>query len=417
MRSGPLQGIRVLMLAGLGPGPFCGMVLADLGADVVRIDKLADVDQGAPIDGVMRRNQRSVAIDLKDPRGRDLTCSLAATADAFVDVYRPGVAERLGVGPDDLLERNPRLVYARMTGYGQDGPYAAMAGHDINYIALSGALHAIGPADTPVPPLNLIGDFGGGGMLLAVGLLSGILEARGSGSGQVIDVSMLDGAALLLAPIYGLLAEGAWQDRRQSNVVDGGAHFYRTYETADGKHFSVGAIEPQFYAELCARLGVDVPQAGDDPAAWAAHGEVMAARFRERTARRVGGSAGDTRFVCGAGAEPLRSAAASAEPVPTHLRGGRRGGATGPGSALLPHADRGSGRACPSRRPHAPCAGRVGARPAVGGRPRGRRRGTTEHGPELTPASVEAPGKGPLRLRHLGPTWLPERDRRVRRIE
>ena len=157
------------------------MVLADLGADVVRIDKLADVDQGPPIDGVMRRNQRSVAIDLKDPRGRDLTRSLADAADAFVDVYRPGVAERLGVGPEDLLERNPQLVYARMTGYGQDGPYAAMAGHDINYIALSGALHAIGPADAPVPPLNLIGDFGGGGMLLAVGLLSGVLEARATG--------------------------------------------------------------------------------------------------------------------------------------------------------------------------------------------------------------------------------------------
>ena len=283
MRAGPLQGVRVVMLAGLGPGPFCGMVLADLGADVVRIDKLADVDQGPPIDGVMRRNQRSVAIDLKDPRGRDLTRSLADAADAFVDVYRPGVAERLGVGPEDLLERNPRLVYARMTGYGQDGPYAAMAGHDINYIALSGALHAIGPADAPVPPLNLIGDFGGGGMLLAVGILSGVLEARASGAGQVIDVSMLDGAALLLAPIYGLLAQGEWRDRRQSNVVDGGAHFYRTYETADGRHFSVGAIEPQFYAELCARLGVEVPQAGDDPTAWAAHGEVMAARFREKT--------------------------------------------------------------------------------------------------------------------------------------
>jgi len=283
MSSGPLRGIRIVMLAGLGPGPFCGMVLADLGADVVRIDKIADVDQGVPIDGVMRRNQSSVAIDLKDPRGRDLTRALAGSADAFVDVYRPGVAERLGVGPEDLIERNRRLVYARMTGYGQDGPFAAMAGHDINYIALSGALHAIGPADAPVPPLNLIGDFGGGGMLLAVGLLGGILEARGSGVGQVIDVSMLDGAALLMAPIYGLVAQGVWQDRRQSNVVDGGAHFYRTYETADGEHFAVGAIEPQFYAELCARLGVDVPQADTDPSAWEAHGKVMAARFREKT--------------------------------------------------------------------------------------------------------------------------------------
>jgi alpha-methylacyl-CoA racemase len=280
--SGPLTGVRILMMGGLGPAPFCGMVLGDLGADVVRVDRVAEIDGPPVIDRVLRRSQRSIAIDVRDDRGRDLVRSLAATVDAFVDVYRPGVAERLGIGPDDLHAVNPRLVYARMTGYGQDGPYAAMAGHDINYLALSGALHAIGTEETPVPPLNLVGDYGGGGMLLAVGLLSGILEARESGVGQVLDVAMLDGAATLMAVFYGLFAEGRWEDRRHANLLDGAAHYYRAYETADGKHFAVGSMEPQFYAELCARLGVDVPQ-GDDPDAWAAHGDTMAARFRERT--------------------------------------------------------------------------------------------------------------------------------------
>jgi alpha-methylacyl-CoA racemase len=208
--------------------------------------------------------------------------ALTVDADAFVDVYRPGVAERLGIGPDDLHAVNARLVYARMTGYGQDGPYAAMAGHDINYLALSGALHAIGTEDTPVPPLNLVGDYGGGGMLLAVGLLSGILEARQSGVGQVLDVAMIDGAATLMAVFYGLFAEHGWEDRRHANVLDGAAHYYRAYETSDGEHFAVGSMEPQFYTELCERLGIDVPQ-DNDRAAWAAHGDTMAARFREKT--------------------------------------------------------------------------------------------------------------------------------------
>jgi alpha-methylacyl-CoA racemase len=280
--SGPLQGVRIVMMGGLGPAPFCGMLLADLGADVVRVDRVAEVDGPPAIDRVLRRGQRSIAIDVRDERGRDLVRALVTDADAFVDVYRPGVAERLGIGPDDLLAVNPRLVYARMTGYGQDGPYAAMAGHDINYLALSGALHAIGTAETPVPPLNLVGDYGGGGMLLAVGVLSGILEARQSGTGQVLDVAMIDGAATLMAVFYGLFAEGRWADRRHANLLDGAAHYYRAYETADGKHFAVGSMEPQFYAELCGRLGVDLPQ-DNHPDAWAAHGETMAARFREKT--------------------------------------------------------------------------------------------------------------------------------------
>jgi alpha-methylacyl-CoA racemase len=280
--SGPLAGIRVVMMGGLGPAPFCGMLLGDLGADVVRVDRVTDVDRPAHIDTLMRRSQRSIAVDMKHAEGRELLYALTAGVDAFVDVYRPGAAERLGIGPDELLTRNPRLVYARMTGWGQDGPYAQMAGHDINYLALAGALHAIGPPETPVPPLNLLGDYGGGGMLLAVGLLGGILEARQSGTGQVVDVAMFDGAAMLMTVFYGLFAEGRWEDRRGANVIDGASHYYRAYETADGKHFAVGAMEPQFYEELCARLGVTVPQ-DDTPEAWAAHGATMAARFREKT--------------------------------------------------------------------------------------------------------------------------------------
>jgi alpha-methylacyl-CoA racemase len=281
--TGPLRGLRIVMMGGLGPAPFCGMLLGDLGADVVRVDVPRAVDGPLPIDYTVRRSQRSVALDVKDPQGRAMLMRLIENADAFVEVFRPGVAERLGIGPNDLLERNSRLVYARMTGYGQDGPYADRAGHDINYIALAGALHGIGTADAPVPPLNLVGDYGGGGMLLAVGLLSAILEARTSGEGQVVDVAMVDGAAAMMAPYYGMITAGTWRDRRCANVLDGAAHFYGVYETADGKHVAVGAMEPQFYADLCGRLGVDVPHDDNNPAAWAAHREVIAARIREKT--------------------------------------------------------------------------------------------------------------------------------------
>lgn len=281
--TGPLLGVRILMMGGLGPGPFCGMLLGDLGADVVRVDQPGQVDGPLPIDYTVRRNQRSIALSVKEIRGRDIVRRLASKADAFVDVFRPGVTERLGIGPDDLFSVNPRLVYARMTGYGQDGPYADRAGHDINYIALAGALHGIGTEDTPVPPLNLVGDYGGGGMLLAVGLVSAILEARQSGEGQVIDVAMVDGAAALMAPYFGMVPAGTWSDRRHANLLDGAAHFYGVYETADAKHMAVGALESRFYAELCERLGVDVPHDANDPAAWAEHRETFAARFREKT--------------------------------------------------------------------------------------------------------------------------------------
>lgn len=281
--TGPLRGVRIVMMGGLGPAPFCGMLLGDLGADVIRVDGLPGVDGPLPIDYSVRRSQRSLAADVKNPRGRDLVHRLVADADAFVDVYRPGVAERLGIGPDALCERNPRLVYARMTGYGQDGPLAGHAGHDINYIALAGALHGIGAAESPVPPLNLVGDYGGGGMLLAVGLLSAILEARESGTGQVLDVAMVDGVATLLAPYFGMVPAGTWRDRRHDNLLDGAAHFYGVYATADGGHFAVGAMEPKFYAELCDRLGVDVPHDEDAPQTWAAHRATLAARFAEKS--------------------------------------------------------------------------------------------------------------------------------------
>ncbi|HXO80547.1 MAG TPA: CaiB/BaiF CoA-transferase family protein [Mycobacterium sp.] len=281
--TGPLRGVRVVMMGGLGPGPFCGMLLGDLGAEVVRVDHVREVDGKLPIDYTVRRNQRSIAVNLKDSRGPELVRRLVAGADAFVDVFRPGVAERLGIGPDELLDANPRLVYARMTGYGQDGPYADRAGHDINYIALTGALHGIGTAENPVPPLNLIGDYGGGGMLLAIGLLSAILESRQSGQGQVLDVAMVDGAATMMAPYYGMVHAGTWRDHRCDNILDGAAHFYGVYRTADDKHVAVGAIEPQFYAELCRCLGVDVPHDDDAPSAWRAHREALAARFLQKT--------------------------------------------------------------------------------------------------------------------------------------
>jgi alpha-methylacyl-CoA racemase len=281
--TGPLHGVRLVMMGGLGPGPFCGMLLGDLGAEVVRVDQVREVDGELPIDYTVRRSQRSIAVNLKDARGPELVWRLVADADAFVDVFRPGVAERLGIGPEKLLGANPRLVYARMTGYGQDGPYADRAGHDINYIALAGALHGIGTAENPVPPLNLIGDYGGGGMLLAIGLLSAILEARQSGQGQVLDVAMVDGAATLMSPYFGMVHAGTWRDHRGDNILDGAAHFYGVYQTADDKHVAVGAIEPQFYAELCRGLDVNVPHDDDAPAAWHQHREVLAARFRQKT--------------------------------------------------------------------------------------------------------------------------------------
>jgi len=283
--AGPLAGLQVVELGGVGPVPFAGMVLADAGASVTAIARPASGPADgltAATGGVLGRGRTQVTLDLKDAADRAQALELVASADAAVEGFRPGALERLRLGPDVLLAANPALVLGRMTGWGQDGPLAQAPGHDINYLALSGALHAIGTADTPVPPLNLVGDYGGGGMLLAVGLLSGIMEARQSGTGQVVDVATFEGAAMLMTVFYGLFAEGRWEDRRGANLLDGAAHYYRTYETADAEHFAVGAMEPQFYAELCARLGVDLPQE-DTLDAWSAHGDTMAARFREKT--------------------------------------------------------------------------------------------------------------------------------------
>ena len=258
---GPLAGITVIEIAGIGPGPFCGMLLADLGADVIRIDRAASVrggDPERPPADLLNRGRRSVGVDLKSPDGVGVVLELVEKADALIEGFRPGVTERLGIGPDDCLARNPRLVYGRMTGWGQDGPYAPTAGHDINYIALAGALDPIGRrGEAPVPPLNLVGDFGGGGLMLAFGLVAGMLEARTSGRGQVIDAAMVDGAASLMTMTHSFRAMGIWNDERGTNMLDTGAHFYDVYETADGGYVSIGSIEPQFYAELLRLTGLE----------------------------------------------------------------------------------------------------------------------------------------------------------------
>ena len=257
MSQGPLSSLKVLEFAGIGPGPFCGMLLSDLGADVVRIDRKGP-GRGSATD-VTARGRRSVALDLKSPDAVEACLELMQTADAVFEGFRPGVMERLGLGPDVALARNPRLVYGRMTGWGQTGPYAKAAGHDMNYIAITGALHAIGTDDKPVPPLNLVGDFGGGALYLAFGLLAGVLNARQSGVGQVIDCAMRDGAASLMAMFYGMKASGMWTEARRSNLLDGGAHFYDTYQCADGGWISIGSIEPQFYALLLEKTGINDP--------------------------------------------------------------------------------------------------------------------------------------------------------------
>jgi alpha-methylacyl-CoA racemase len=258
MGKGPLSGLKVLEFAGIGPGPFCGMLLSDLGADVVRIDRKGS-GRSSPAD-ITARGRRSVALDLKQRAAVETCLKLMESADAVFEGFRPGVMERLGLGPDVALQRNPKLVYGRMTGWGQTGPYAKAAGHDMNYIAITGALHAIGTDDKPVPPLNLVGDFGGGALYLAFGLLAGVIQARESGRGQVIDCAMSDGAASLMAMFYGFKAMGLWQDQRRSNLLDGGAHFYDTYQCADGKWVSIGSIEPQFYALLLEKTGIDDPE-------------------------------------------------------------------------------------------------------------------------------------------------------------
>jgi alpha-methylacyl-CoA racemase len=290
MSTGPLHGIRILEIAGIGPGPFAAMMLSDMGAEVVRVDRADKVrggDPAAPPADVLNRGRRSIGIDLKNTDGVEALLTLVESADAILEGFRPGVTERLGFGPDVCLARNPRLVYGRMTGWGQDGPYAQAAGHDINYIALAGALDSIGRAgERPVPPLNLVGDFGGGGMLLAFGVACALVERASSGKGQVVDAAMVDGSAILMTMFHAFRAMGIWFDERGTNMLDSGAHFYDVYETKDGKYVTIGSIEPQFYAELLDKTGLvadDSLPHQHDRAQWPAMKERFVELFKTKT--------------------------------------------------------------------------------------------------------------------------------------
>jgi len=286
---GPLHGTRVIEFAGIGPAPFCCMVLADMGAEVVRIDRASQGAASAlfdPAKNILNRGRRALALDLKQATDVAVALRLVERADILIEGFRPGVMERLGLGPETCLERNAKLVFGRMTGWGQSGPLSRTAGHDINYLGLSGALHAIGRKDSgPVPPLNLVADFGGGAMLLAVGVLAALIEARQSGRGQVVDAAMTDGSALLMAMTYSLKAMGQWSNERQANLLDGGAHFYDTYACADGKWLAVGPIEPQFYQLLLDKCGISDARlrSQSDPAAWPALKEELRQVFRTRS--------------------------------------------------------------------------------------------------------------------------------------
>lgn len=287
--SGPLVGYKIIELAGIGPNPFCAMLLADMGAEVIRVDRVVDGGLGIPLDpkfALLDRSRRSIAVDLKSPEGIELVLSMVEQSDALIEGFRAGVTERLGIGPDDCMKRNPKLVYGRVTGWGQDGPLAKTAGHDINYISLVGAAHAIGPDDRPPPPpLNLVGDFGGGGIYLALGVVAALLESKSSGKGQVVDAAMVDGAASLMTAVYGMHAAGVVTDDRGSNILDGGAHFYNTYETADGKYISIASIESKFYQLLLELTGFDDAdhKAHKDKTQWSDYSEKMAAMMKTKT--------------------------------------------------------------------------------------------------------------------------------------
>ena len=286
---GVLSGYRIVEFAGIGPAPMAAMLLSDMGAEVLRLDRVEESHLGIPMEhryNLLCRGRRSVAIDLKHREGREAALKLIAGSQGLIEGFRPGVMERLGLGPEDCLARNPRLVYGRVTGWGQDGPLARAAGHDINYIALTGALHGIGERDgLPVPPLNLVGDFGGGGVYLALGLVAGMLEAGTSGKGQVIDAAMVDGAASQMTYVYGLRAGGQWTDSRAENTLDGGAPNYRAYETRDGKYIAIGPVEPKFWAGLLQRIGAaeEGLRQLEDRSKWPPMCERLAAIFRTRT--------------------------------------------------------------------------------------------------------------------------------------
>ena len=282
--AGPLQGLRVVELAGIGPGPHAAMILGDLGADVVRVERPSK--SGKPSPDSMLRNRRSVTADMKSDEGRELVLSLIKKADVLIEGFRPGVTERLGLGPEDCAKVNERLIYGRMTGWGQTGPRALQAGHDINYISLNGLLHAVGrKGERPVPPLNLAGDFGGGSMFLLVGILSALFERQTSGKGQVVDAAMVDGSSVLMQMMWSFRRQGMWRDERGTNMLDTGAPYYDTYETSDGKYMAVGSIEPQFYAELLAKLELDPAALPDqnDVARWPELRDIFTTSFKSQT--------------------------------------------------------------------------------------------------------------------------------------
>ena len=355
---GPLAGVRVIEIAGLGPAPFGAMVLADLGADVTVVDR-ADLAVGASPESVQGnvygRGRRSIAVDLKAPEGIEVVRRLTSEADVFVEGFRPGVMERLGLGPDDLRTANPRLVYARMTGWGQAGPWADRAGHDINYLSLAGPLAHIGRHDQPpTPPLNLVADFGGGGMLLALGVCAALIERASSGEGQVVDAAMVDGVALLAAPIANAYIQGFFNAERGTNWLDSGAHYYDVYETADGQYVSIGAIEPKFYANLLDALGLDASELPDqnDVGQWPAMKQRFAEIFHSRAPRRVGEPAVGSRRVLRTGAVLCRRIAPSASGGPWHLRRRRRDSAARAGTAFRSHPGHARPASGPARPPH-----------------------------------------------------------------
>jgi alpha-methylacyl-CoA racemase len=283
---GPLSGIKIIEVGGIGPGPFCGMMLSDMGANIIRVERKGGLSLSDPKYDLLTRNRKSISINLRNPQGAETLLKMIEQVDALQEGFRPGVMEKLGIGPDNCLKRNPRLVYGRMTGWGQEGPLARAAGHDINYIALSGALHSIGRKDQcPVPPLNLVGDFGGGGMLLAFGMVCALLEIQKSGQGQVVDAAMTDGSATLMTMIYGLKAAGLWTNKPGTNLLDTGAHFYDTYETADKKFIAIGAIEPQFYELLLKFAEIDDPDFQNqlDFAQWPQLKEKLTILFKTKT--------------------------------------------------------------------------------------------------------------------------------------
>ena len=341
-RRGPLSGIKIIELAGIGPAPYTCMMLADAGAQVIRLERAAPgaVERGAEAPpgywDILNRSRPSVGVDLKNPDAVELVLDLVESADGLIEGFRPGVAERLGVGPEECLARNKALVYGRMTGWGQDGPMAETAGHDIDYIAISGALWPLGRADeAPVPPLNLVGDFGGGGMMLAFGMVAALLESARSGEGQVVDAAMVDGSASLMTIIYSFHAFGIWGEERGSNMLDTGAPFYEVYETSDGKYFACGGIEAKFYAELLEGLGLagdDSLPGADGPGPVAGHEGAFRRRVPHQDPRRVGGHLRRYRCLRRAGPVTVGGPRASAQRGPVHVRRGRRHRAAGPGA-------------------------------------------------------------------------------------